>query len=349
MPTGKLTPADLSRLVFQRLKQRRPEVRLRAALGEDSAALDLGPDLCVISTDPITGAVSNAGWLAVHVSCNDVASNGAEPVAVLLTILLPPDSSQQAVAEILQDAENAASEVGVEIVGGHTEFTPAVNQPVLSTTVVGRVPAGKLAESRLARSGDAIIVSNYVGLEGTAILAWDHEELVAPVLGHEMLQEARGLSREISIVQTARIASNLGARAMHDVTEGGILGAAFEMAEAAGVGFILDEEFMPVHPATRRLVTALNLDFLRLISSGALLVASPDPAPIVQALRLAGKPAAVIGSFTSDSRKRIKLPSSRLVEVEPPESDELWHFLARLRAGTIQNPAGYNKANSPEH
>ncbi len=344
MPTGKLTPGELSSLVFGRLKQRRPEVVLRAALGEDSAALDLGGDLCVISTDPITGAVSNAGWLAVHVSCNDVASNGAEPVAVLLTILLPLDSDQQTVAQIMDDATRAAGEVGVEIVGGHTEFTSAVNQAVLSTTVIGRVPAQLLAESKHARAGDAIVASNYIGLEGTAILAWDYAEVTSPVLGEQLLQEARALSQEISIVKAARVAGSLGARAMHDVTEGGILGAAFEMAEAAGLGFVLNQGDMPLHPATSKLAAAFDLDVLRLISSGTLLIAAPDPSPIVRALRLAGNPAAVIGRFTVETDKLIKLSSTELATVVPPESDELWRFIARLQSGTTQPQNGYNKA-----
>lgn len=335
MQAGKLSPSALQQLIFNQIGTRRPEVVLAAALGEDSAALDLQGDLVVVSTDPITGAGENAGWLAVHVSCNDVAANGAEPVAILLTVLLPLGSDPQLVKSIVLDAEQAAQEINAQIVGGHTEFTAAVNQPVISTTVIGRATATSLARSSEIQPGDALVVSKYVGLEGTAIIAWDHSDLVGDLFDERLLAAARGLARQISIVPEARVASRLGVRAMHDATEGGVLGAAYEMASAAGLGFSLNAERLPIHRATQLLAERFGLDPLRLISSGTLLMASSAPDELLAALAAANIPAAVIGQFTA-SGERLLWRDGQAQAVPAPESDELWRFLQQFGQHTSQ-------------
>ena len=330
MQAGKLSLASLQQLIFDRVGRRRPEVVLGGALGEDSAALNLAADLCVVSTDPITGAVKNAGWLAVHVSCNDVAANGAEPVAVLLTLLLPVGSRPDLVAEIINDAERAAREVQVEIVGGHTEFTAAVNQAVISTTVIGRVAADQLATSSQICAGDALVATKYMGLEGTSILAWDFPAEVEPILGANLLMEARGLSQHISVVPEAKIAVACGVRAMHDATEGGVLGAAFELAAAANLGFELVEDQFIVHPATQLLAASLQFDPLRLISSGTLLLATSQPEDVLRQLQQAGIPASVVGRFTQGRDCWLMRSDGNKELIGPPESDELWRLQRQL-------------------
>lgn len=330
MQAGKLSPENLQQSIFGQLRQRRPEVVLAAALGEDSAALNLAGELVVVSTDPITGADQHAGWLAVHVSCNDVASNGAEPVAILLTVLMPVGAELSAVEQIVCDAERAAEEVNAQIVGGHTEFTEAVNQPVISCTVIGRVPASRLAVSSHIMPGDRLVVSKFVGLEGTAIIACDYAALALPVLGERLLEEARQLAHQISVVPEARIAAKLGVRAMHDATEGGVLGAAYEMAAAAGLGFCLHRDRLPIHPATALMAAEFHIDPLRLISSGTLLMAASEPDRLINALDKQGIPAVSIGEFTANPAKLL-YQDGQAFPVAAPESDELWRFLQGLR------------------
>ncbi len=332
MQVGKLTPAALQQLIFDQLGKRRPEVVLRGTFGEDSAALNLEGDLCVMSTDPITGAAKHAGWLAVHVSCNDVAANGAEPVAVLLTLLLPAGADLGLVQEIMTDAEKAAREVRVEIVGGHTELTAAVNQPIISTTVIGRVAAERLATSSSIQPGDALVATKYVGLEGTAILAADFPAITKPLLGAALWEAACAFTQQISIVPEARIAAACGVRAMHDATEGGVAGAAYEMAGAAGLGFAIEEKALPIHPATKLLAEHLQFDPLRLISSGTLLLATPVPEILLAELAAHDIPASVIGHFHASGNKRLYKANGMSEPISPPESDELWRLQASLLA-----------------
>ena len=144
MEIGKLPNDVLEKIVLSNIKNKRKEVLVRAAVGEDNAIIDFGKELCVMSTDPITGATKGIGKLAVHISCNDVATSGAEPLGVLMTILAPPSTTEEDLGKIMKDAGEVAEELNIEIIGGHTEITDAVNRVVISTTVIGKQYREKL-------------------------------------------------------------------------------------------------------------------------------------------------------------------------------------------------------------
>ena len=144
MEIGKVSNEILEKIVFSNIKRIREEVLVRAGIGEDNGIIDFGEKVCVISTDPITSTTKDIGRLAIHISCNDVSTSGAEPLAVLLTILCPPQTTEQELEEIMKDAANAAADINVEIIGGHTEVTDAVNRIIINTTVVGKQFKDKL-------------------------------------------------------------------------------------------------------------------------------------------------------------------------------------------------------------
>jgi len=120
MKTGKLDSNLLEEMVFKHLKFKRPEVITGPGIGEDCALVDFGQYDCVLSTDPITGAVSDIGRLAVQISCNDIASNGIEPLGILLACMLPEGTTIEEIDEIMRQAGEASEALGVMIIGGHT-------------------------------------------------------------------------------------------------------------------------------------------------------------------------------------------------------------------------------------
>src|SRR5688500_14189793 len=147
LKTGKLDPSTLRRLGLDQLGTQRDDVVVHARLGEDAAAVAFGDEGCVLSSDPITGAGTNAGWYAVHISCNDVAAMGARPVGVLATLLFPTSAEEADVARIMGDVHRAAIELGIEVLGGHTEVAAGVNAPIVSMTAVGRARRDRLVTS----------------------------------------------------------------------------------------------------------------------------------------------------------------------------------------------------------
>lgn len=334
---GKLPPSLLKSHVLIYTGKRRPEVLSAGALGEDSAIIDLGGDLCIVSCDPITAATRNAGGLAVHVSCNDVAANGAEPVAFLLTVLVPVGTEAAWIASLMSKVHETASELGVQVVGGHTEVTPGLSTPVLCGTVIGRAPRDRARRSGGASPGESLLMTRAAGIEGTAIIAADYPAYCSSVLGEHGLERALSMSTEISVVRHALAASGAGATAMHDVTEGGILGAAYEMAEAARCGVFIDASKIPVRRETSLLCEDLGIDPLRLISSGCLLIATPDPEAVTSVV--AGVECTTIGRFVSGPSTVIGRGTRNLLEA--PAGDELWAAKEKLAE------RGYTAAGLP--
>ncbi|BAS27292.1 AIR synthase family protein [Limnochorda pilosa] len=332
MQAGKLSTAELRRRVLTHLGHRRPEVRVRAGVGLDSAVIDLGGDLCVVSSDPITGAGEGAGRLAVVVSCNDVAAMGAVPVGVQVTLLLPEGAGPEDVERFMEEVSGACEALGIEVLGGHTEITSRVTAPVLVTTAVGRVPPERLVQASGARAGDGLVVTKGVGLEGTAILATDFAQDLEPRVGAEVLARARRFTEELSVVAEALAAARLGATAMHDVTEGGLYGACREMALASGLGVELWTDHLPVRPETRAICEVLGMDPAGLISSGTLLIAAPDPEAMAGGLKEEGFQAFPVGrlvpsGFWRLERKPFPGPGAGRRPFPEDEEDELWRFL----------------------
>ena len=145
MKIGKVPENVLKRSVFKQIHTKRPEVVLGAGVGEDCAAVMLAEDeTLVLSTDPITVTAQDIGTLAIQITANDLASAGAEPVGVLLTVLLPPEIEEPDLREMMQQVEAACAKAGVQVMGGHTEITAVVNQPVNNVCGVGKVKDGCL-------------------------------------------------------------------------------------------------------------------------------------------------------------------------------------------------------------
>jgi hydrogenase expression/formation protein HypE len=323
-----LSPELLSALVLGRLGAPRSETLVHAALGVDAAAIAIDADwACVLTTDPITTASSGAGRLAVHVVCNDLAAMGAEPVGVLATLLFPDGVAEAVIAELAQDIDATARELNVEVLGGHTEIAPAVSAPLVVMTGVGKARRDRLFTAAGARPGNALVLTKAAGLEGSHILASDLRAELVGRIPEALLQEARDYSNELSVVPEARLAADLGATAMHDPTEGGVIGAAWEMAQASGCGFRIEVASITVRPPTRAICDALEVDPLRLIASGALLVACGDGPAMVRGLLARGIPAAVIGQITGDNGRHLVHPDGQLEAVERLDRDELYRIL----------------------
>jgi hydrogenase expression/formation protein HypE len=323
--SGKLSSDVLENKIFSNFKFQRKEVLVRPGIGEDCSVLDYGEYACVVSTDPITGASSEVGRLAVHISCNDVASNGVEPVGLLMTIMAPEGTTLEEIQEIVRQAAEEAASLNVEIIGGHTEITGAVNRIVVSTTAIGKAPKEKVVNSSGARIGDKILLTKWAGLEGTAIIAYDLASRLEGKIDSKVLEEARSFMKHIGVVREGIIGGELGASAMHDVTEGGVLGALWEIAEASNVGIRVYRDRIPLREETRLICRELGIDPLKLISSGCMIITCSNSNEMMEALRKENIPVAEIGEVVPG--ERVLVDGDKEVPVNPPESDELYKVI----------------------
>lgn len=327
MKIGKVPENVLKRSVMKQLHYKRDEVVLGPGIGEDCAALTLAEDeIFVMSTDPITGTAKDIGKLAIQITANDLASAGAEPIGVLLTILLPDGTREIALKRIMEQMELACREAKMQILGGHTEVTAVVNQPVVNVAGVAKAKKGKLISTAGARSGMDIVVTKWIGLEGTTIFAKEKEKELKEHFPASFVDTAKAFDQYLSVVPEAAVAVKSGVAAMHDVTEGGLFGALWEMAEASGVGLEIDLKKIPIRQETVEICEYFDVNPYGLISSGMMLMASEDGNALVHALAEANIPATVIGKATEGNDRVIVRDEERRF-LEPPKTDELYKVL----------------------
>jgi len=294
---GKLPPAVLDRLLG-RIPRRDARVVVGPRIGEDAAVIDFGDRYLVAKSDPVTFTAERIGWYAVQVNANDLATLGARPRWFLATLLLPRGDPSLAEA-VFTDLLAACEELDISLCGGHTEVTPGLDRPIVAGQMLGEVEKERLVRKERIRPGDVVLLTRGVALEGTAILAREKAGELAGHLEAALLERARNLLFRpgISVVADALAACAAApVHGMHDPTEGGLIGGLYELAVAAAAGLAVDSRRILVLPETAAICSLLDLDPLRLIASGALLiaVAPEDERRVVEALVARGTPVAAI-------------------------------------------------------
>lgn len=323
MEIGKVPETVLKRSVFKKLTVKRPEVLVHAGVGEDCAVLEPDGDAIVLSTDPITGTAKDIGKLAFHITANDIASSGAELIGILLTIIFPPENSEEELKAIMDDVTKLTEEYHVEILGGHTEVSAAVTQTLVSVTGVGRIAKDRMITTGGLKPGLELVITKWIGLEGSSILAKEKEDVLKEKLPEEMVETAKEFDHFLSVVRDSEVAMQVGVSAMHDVTEGGIFGALWEMASASGVGLEVDLKKIPIRQETIELCEVLDINPYMLISSGSMLIGTSHGQELVDKLGLAGIPAAVVG-YATEGNDRVIINGEERRYLEPPKTDELF-------------------------
>jgi hydrogenase maturation factor len=290
----------------------------------------MGDRYLVVATDPITFAADQIGRYAVHINANDIAVMGAHPLWFFVVMLLPENHTTPELAEtIMTDVRNSCEELGVTLGGGHTEITPGIDRPILIGQMLGEVASTRLVRKTRIAIGDLILLTRSVAIEGTAILAREKSErLRGRVDAHVLARAARFLHEPgISVVSAALAAANVGeaVHAMHDPTEGGLATGLFELVAPAGLGLRVIRERIPVAPETGAICKALALDPLKLIASGALLMAvAPDRVDsVLAAVEAAGVPVVVIGEVRPSSEGVMIVTNGTVEPFTPPVRDEI--------------------------
>ncbi len=322
---GKLEPNLLKEYILENLGLNRREVILRSKIGLDFGVIKLRKGYLIVSSDPVTGAGEEVGWYAVNICANDVATSGNRAKYLTSTILIPSDASPNLVRKIAQEIHKACKKLKISIVSGHTEFFNLSSPMVVASAFTF---AKDFVSSCNAKEKDLILITKGAGIEGTSLIAKMIKD--RSLLSKNEIKEALKLRNSIGVVKEATsLFKAKCVNAMHDATEGGLLGALIEMAEASNLGFQLYRDEVPIHPITLKLCNIFKLDPLKLISSGTL-VASISEDKLDLAFRVLDKEkikAKVIGKFL---RKGYEIVSGNRVEMvkEYPE-DEFWHFLGK--------------------
>lgn len=343
MKTGKISESILKRSVLKYCKTKREEVVKGAAPGVDCAFFtypdrqgrgaggqvpDCQDKVFCAATQTVSIPVIRAGCYAVYAAVNAVAAGGGIPFAMQMALTLPEGTEESELKRIMQLTEEAAGICKVQIAGGHTEVTGAVKYPVISVTAFGyRLEAAERISRGLPAAGQAVVMTKWMGLEGTAVLAQEREAELLERYPFSITTAAKGFEKYLPVLPEAATALKSGATAMHDMRNGGVFGGLYELAGRLGVGLSIDLKKIPVKQETIEICEFFDLNPYGLLSGGSLLIVAEDGDGMVKALQEAGIPAAVIGR-TTDNNDKVLHNGEEIRFLEPARPDEIGKVIA---------------------
>jgi len=330
---GKIPGEYLSKLLSN-IKINDKRVVKGPEIGEDAAVIDMGDKYLIAKTDPITFVSDRIGWYSIHINANDIAALGATPLWFLATVLLPEKSTdEKLIKDLFNDIYTSCREINVSLCGGHTEVTPGLDRTIIVGQMLGEVKKENLIDKKNIKPGNDIILAKGIPIEAAAIIADAKREEVQKVWGNEFLERALNFifNPGISVVQAAKIAVESGKiNGMHDPTEGGLLGGLWELAFLSNTGFRIHKDQIFVHEEAKLLCDHYNLDPLRIIASGSLIIIAEKSGSekIVEKLCKNNIPSNVIGTVTKKSEGRILIDkNNNITEIKSAVIDEIGKLL----------------------
>jgi len=323
---GKIRENVLKRSVIKEIKSKREEVIIGAEISEDASIIRLDGEDVAVTTDPVTMHVADAPRFAIINAANDLYSIGAEPVGMLISILFPEGTDESELKAVMRQAEGTCSELNVQIIGGHTEVTKAVNYTVITVTGVGKIKKDSYTKSSVATEGSDIIVSKWIGLEGSCMLARENKEKLCEQFPASFVENACDFDELISLGVDAKVLSSCRVESVHDVSSGGIFAALWEMAESSRKGLDIDLKAIPIRQETVEICEVFGLNPYEIHSGGCMLITAPKGEQVVEAFLDAGINAAVIGKVT-EGPDRIIRNDDEIRYLEPPKADEILKVL----------------------
>ena len=326
MRFGKVSDSVLKRSVLKNIKKRRSEMVIGAGLGEDCAIFSLSKDAKLatcVSQAAVAGEEDTARLLQKVM--NNLACGGSTPVAVMLSITLPENAREIRIKEIMAGAERIAEALEIQIIGGHTTVSPYVTKTIVSAVGYGQI-LGSALTTKGIKPGMDIVVSKWIGLEGTALLAKHAESELKKRYPAYMIDEAICFEQCLSILPEAAVAVSSGTRHMHDASEGGIFATLWELAESSGVGLEIELRRLPIRQETVEVCEFLGVNPYELLSGGALVMVTEDGGALAEKLLEEGINAVVVGR-TTDSNDKIIYNGEEKRFMDKPAMDEIHKFM----------------------
>ncbi len=307
---GKLSPEFFERVIYSRLGASRQEVLIGPTTGVDTCVIRINQNQVLISTtDPISlipelGPADSA-WMSINLLANDLSTSAFKPQYLMLDLNLPPSISEETLEAYWESLSGECARLGIAIVGGHTgRFEGGSDSTIIGSGTLFSTGSAHYLTARNAKLGDSVILTKSAALSATAILARTFPEKVKDRIGAEGFERAREYFRKISACEDALAAASIGVgvggvTAMHDVTEGGVVSALYELARASSLGLAVDRAKIPVERETREICSIFKIDPYTSLGEGALVISChPSKADdVIRVLGSRGTPARVVGEL----------------------------------------------------
>lgn len=325
----------------------RPEVISGPAFGVDVAVVDLPNSLAMImASDPLSLIPSlglkESAWLSVYLMANDIATTGNLPMYAQFVLNLPAGFSETDFKTYWNYIHGYCKDLGIAITGGHTGFIERQDSTIAGGgTLISIAERNKVLISRNAKPGNSILVTKQCAISSSAILAMSFPEQVKNKLGKEVYDRGCELFYQTSSVEDATTA--VGGQkwhsdivAMHDVTEGGVLGAIYELAMASGCGVRIQNDHLPQSHVQTEICKLFSIDPRYVIGAGSMIIAveKGSEKQVIDRLAQAQIACAWVGEML-EADQGIQLVEHDQVEAMPYfETDPYWAaFFTAIKKG----------------
>ncbi len=323
MKIGNVSQTVLQRSILKQLHTRREEAVFDPSVEEMCAAIHTKPEeQTVISNVSLFGDEKDLAVFAMAHVLNDLWTRGAEPIGVNLSILLPPHAYESRLKAMIEYAERTANEQNVQILNAKAEVSPVISKSIVTVVGVGAVKKGELLQSSMARAGQDVVLTKWIGLEGMLRIVREKEEELAKRFVPAFLNQIKEQQVHLMAGKELAIAKDFGVSAMHQITEGGILAALWNLTEASGTGIEVDLKKIAVKQETIEVCEYFHLNPYQMTSTGSVLLAADEGEGLTALLEREGIKASVIGKLTGGNDKVI-LNDSEKRFIDRPAQDEL--------------------------
>lgn len=299
---GKAEQTVLHNSVLNRISQVRPEIPLRTDEACDGAVIPTG-SLTVVSTGVVTEDIDDKCFYAFYRAVNNAAAAQAEPAALFTSVIMPEGTGRDHLKACTDRFCALGAAENVQICGGHSEVSGAVNSTVISAVCVGRSLSGQSGVRPEPKNGLSVIMTKYAGLEGTAILAREKEGDLRKYFPGYFVDEAAKLKAFVPAVADASAVSGRSDVIIHDASKGGVLSALWDIAAAYECGLEIDMRSIPVRQETVEICEFFNINPYELLSGGSMIILTGDGSFVTDSLKKAGIPSRIIGCTTGGKNK----------------------------------------------
>ncbi len=323
MKIGSISQTVLKRSVLKQLHTKREEALFVPSVEEMCSGVEVKEEAAVLfSTATLYGDEKDLGYYATAKAVNDIASRNAEPIGIEVTIQLPPYAYESRLKSMVGYIEQCCEEYHLQVLGIKVSVSPVLSSAMIYVTAVGAGKKEDFIQTRMAQPEMDIVLLGSVGTEGALrILNKKQEEIEKRFIPSFFLPLQKCKSKLV-VKDEIKLAIDQGAVAIHQLSDGGILAALWELGEAGSLGLEVDMKKMTIRQDVIEICEFVGVNPYQLSGIGSALIVTPRGEELVEHLKKSGTEGAVIGR-TTNLKERVILNGGEKRFLDRPSQGEL--------------------------
>lgn len=319
MHTGKISEISYKRTILKKISTK-------------TESLQVGVDVSKTILEDVTMVTSSNCILKLFPGCeeyylkktiNNIYSSGGQPKFITLKINIPNDFEEKKLGRIVKSFDEAVQKEKV-VIKRCDVYASDVNAPVIHIDVIGE--AKKAYSIDHIKEGMEVVMAGTVAIGASAVMTHLYEERLRENFHSTFVDDCLKIREFIDVKKITEISQAYNIGYMHNISDGGVFSAAWELASAVNAGIEIDVNRIPVWQETIEIAEMLGYNPYMVDGTGAILIVTKDGEALVGGLQENGIYADIIGKITSGKDRVVKNGDEKRF-LEPPRGDEIYNFI----------------------